>query len=218
MTRITKLSLWLCLISLMVGSCASQPSITANHEPTQTSLPVQTSISQPLNTNTPEPTKPPTTINPLTGLRVEDPSLLNLPAALVSISHFPPAARPQAGLSFAPYVFELYITEGATRFLTTFYGEFPKPEPHIVGNCAVRTEPFKQTDLVLGNRVWWDANQNNLEDPWEQGIGGVCINLYNANNNLLQQTTTDTNGYYAFNVSAGKYFIEVVKPNGMEFD
>jgi len=43
--------------------------------------------------------------------------LLQFPALLVSISHFPVEARPQAGLSFAPYVFEIYITEGATRFL-----------------------------------------------------------------------------------------------------
>lgn len=218
MTRILKLSYWLCLLAILLSSCASQPTSTANRAPTQTTVADATLISQSISTNTPAPTNPPLTINPLTGLRVEDLSLLNLPAALVSISHFPPAARPQAGLSFAPYVFEVYITEGATRFLTTFYGEFPKPEPHVVGDCAVRTEPFKQTDLLLGNRVWWDANQNNIEDPWEQGIGGVCVNLYDANNDLMQQTTTDSNGYYAFNVSAGKYLVEVVKPSGMEFD
>jgi hypothetical protein len=148
---------------------------------------------------------------------VQDASLLDLPAALVSISHFPPAARPQSGLSFAPFVFEIYITEGATRFLTAFYGKFPKPEPLVTGNCAVRTEPFVQTDLLLGNRVWWDENQNHLEDAWERGVGNVCVNLYDADNNLLQQTTTDSNGYYAFNVSAGTYRIAALKPEGMEF-
>jgi hypothetical protein len=157
-------------------------------------------------------------INPLTGLPVQDASLLDLPAALVSIAHFPPTARPQAGLSFAPFVFEVFITEGSTRFLTTFYGEFPKPEPVVNGDCDVRTDPFVQADILLGNRVWWDANRNHIEDAWERGVGGVCINLYDSNNNLIQQTTTDSNGYYAFNVSAGRYFIEVVKPAGMEFD
>jgi hypothetical protein len=92
---------------------------------------------------------------------------------LVSISHFPVDARPQAGLSFAPYVFEIYITEGATRFLTAFYGQFPAPEVPIVGNCEVRRQPFAQTNLILGNRVWLDANANNLQDAWENGIGGV---------------------------------------------
>jgi len=66
------------------------------------------------------PTAFPEAFNPLTGLKVADPSLLELPAVLVSISTFPVTARPQAGPSFAPYVFEIYITEGTTRYLTTF--------------------------------------------------------------------------------------------------
>jgi hypothetical protein len=150
-------------------------------------------------------------------LPVADPSLLQLPALLVSISHFPVTARPQAGLSFAPYVFEIYITEGATRFLTTFYGEFPAPEAPILGNCDVRREPFTQTNLILGNQVWWDANGNNIHDAWERGVGGVCANLYDKTGALLQQTTTDSNGYYGFNVEPGKYFVAFFKPPGMEF-
>jgi hypothetical protein len=63
-------------------------------------------------------------INPLTGLPVEDPSLLDLPPALVSISNFPVSARPQAGLSTSPIVFEMYIGYGMTRFLALFYGDY----------------------------------------------------------------------------------------------
>jgi hypothetical protein len=150
-------------------------------------------------------------------LPVADPALLQIPAVLLSISHFPVDARPQAGLSFAPFVFEIYITEGATRFLTTFYGQFPAPEVPIVGNCEVRREIFTQTSLILGNRVWLDANANNLQEAWENGIGGVCVNLYDAGGTLLQQTTTDSNGYYGFNVEAGNYIVEFLKPPGMEF-
>lgn len=164
----------------------------------------------------PEPTASIPAINPLTGLPVEDATLLELPAVLVSISHFPVTARPQAGLSFAPFVFEVYITEGATRFLTTFYGEFPAPEAPLDGGCEVRREPFTQTALILGNRVWLDANQNGIQDAWERGIGGVCVNLYDVNGVLLAQTTTDSNGYYGFNVEAGSYFIEIVTPSAMK--
>jgi hypothetical protein len=211
----------ICVMALLVGSCATRLPVTSTTLTSQTISATETPISSQPVTETPpniESTQTVIAINPLTGLPVQNASLLDLPAALVSISHFPPAARPQAGLSYAPFVFEIYITEGATRFLTTFYGEFPKPEPLITGNCSVGTEPLEQTDLILGNRVWLDANQNNIEDAWERGIGGVCVNLYDANNNLLQKTTTDSNGYYAFNVSPGKYFVEVVKPDGMEFD
>jgi len=155
--------------------------------------------------------------NPLTGLPVADPSLLQIPAVLLSISHFPVDARPQAGLSFAPYVFEIYITEGTTRFLTTFYGEFPAPEIPVTGNCEVRRTLFTQTGLILGNQVWLDANGNNTQDAWERGVGGVCVNLYDANGTLLQQTTTDSNGYYGFNVEPGKYIVEFLKPPEMGF-
>lgn len=65
-------------------------------------------------------------INPLTGLLVEDASLLDLPPALISVTNFPVSARPQAGLSFAPFVYELYIGEGMTRFLAVFYGDYPQ--------------------------------------------------------------------------------------------
>jgi hypothetical protein len=150
-------------------------------------------------------------------LPVADPSLLQIPVVLLSISHFPVDSRPQAGLSFAPYVFEIYITEGATRFLTTFYGQFPAPEVPIIGNCEVRRGIFKQTNLILGNRVWHDQNQNGIQETWENGIGGVCVNLYDSNGTLLQQTTSDSNGYYGFNVDAGNYIVQFAKPPQMEF-
>jgi hypothetical protein len=153
----------------------------------------------------------------LTGLPVADPTLLQFPALLVSISHFPVEARPQSGLSFAPYVFEFYITEGATRFLTTFYGEFPAPEVPVTGNCEVRREIFVQTSNILGNQVWQDENQNGIREVWENGIGGVCVNLYDTAGTPLQQTTTDSNGYYGFNVHPGSYIVEFLKPPGMEF-
>ena len=206
------------LIIFLLGSC-SPTAIAPTDLPfthTETSSTPATTIST-KQAETAEPMSAADTRNPLTGLPVEDPSLLQFPALLVSISHFPVEARPQAGLSFAPYVFEIYITEGATRFLTTFYGEFPAPEIPIVGNCEVRREPFDQANLILGNWVWHDENQNGIQETWENGIGGVCVNLYDANGVLIHQTTTDSNGYYGFNVLKRGYVVEFVKPPGMEF-
>lgn len=68
----------------------------------------------------------PAGVNPLTGLPVEDASLLSLPPALISVSNFPVSARPQAGLSYSPYVFEMYIGKGMTRYLAMFYGAYPQ--------------------------------------------------------------------------------------------
>ena len=67
-------------------------------------------------------------INPLTGLPVQNPDNLSLPPALVSVTNFPPTARPQAGLSFSPIVFELFIGDGMTRYLAIFYGDYPQVE------------------------------------------------------------------------------------------
>jgi hypothetical protein len=219
----SSLSLWarISLIALLLSSCSPAALPSANPSRPQTGVVSETTAAlgppESAAAETVAPTPLPAAFNPLTGLPVADPSLLRLPAVLLSISHFPVDARPQAGLSFAPYVFEIYITEGATRFLTTFYGQFPAPEVPIVGNCDVRRDIFTQTGLIVGNRVWLDANANNIQDAWENGIGGVCVNLYDAGGTLLQQTTTDSNGYYGFNVEAGNYFVEFLQPPGMEF-
>jgi len=219
-------------ILLAVSSCTSstqvptqliEKEITA--EPTSTAAAITTPANvtptlQP--TNAPESVGPdledfPAGYNPLTGQPVADPSLLDIPALLVSISHFPATARPQAGLSFAPYVFEFSITEGATRFLTAFYGEYPKPEIPVKGDCNVRSEAFAQTNLILGNQIWLDENADGIQSPGERGVGGICVYLYDATGNPVQQTSTDSNGYYGFNVEPGHYTILVVKPDWLNF-
>lgn len=210
---------FLIFIAFLLSNCSPSLPTAAISAPTQSASQAgesTTGQSTPV-LSTPEPTPYVEVFNPLTGQPVEDPSLLQIPATLLSISHFPVTARPQAGLSFAPYVFEIYITEGATRFLATFYGQFPAPEIPIMGNCEVRRELFSQTDLLLGSRVWHDENQNGILEAWEKGIGGVCVDLYDSNGERLQQTTTDTNGYYGFNVEPGTYVVAVTKPEGLEF-
>jgi hypothetical protein len=213
-------AIWIFIIASVVVSCIPNHGTAISFPTNQLTNVTETSVSTqstPTTQTVVGLTPMIEVYNPLTGLPVADPSLLELPAVLVSISHFPVTARPQAGLSFAPYVFEIYITEGATRFLTTFYGEFPVPEVPVTGNCAVRREIFTQTGLILGHQVWLDSNGNGRREDWEGGVGGVCVNLYDANNTLIQQTTTDSNGYYGFNVEAGRYFVELPKPSGMEF-
>ncbi len=227
------LTLWAVAIVCILASSSCAPAVVTQSAPTSAPLVTQsvdsnTSTPAPTFTVTPAPTATrdtfgpnqsdfPANINPLTGQPAVDPSLLKIPAMLVSISHFPPTARPQAGLSFAPWVFEFSITEGESRFLSVFYGQWPAPEIPITGNCAVRKDAFKQTGILLGSRVWLDSNKNGTQDPGEPGIGGICVNLYDANGNIVQQTTTDTNGYYGFNVDTGTYTIEFVKPSYLDF-
>lgn len=140
------------------------------------------SLATPQPTTTPVSYGPdsssfPRLVNPLSGLPVVDPSLLKIPAVLVSISHFPATGRPQSGLSYAPFVYEFSITGGETRFLAAFYGEFPKVEVPVSGLCNVRTGAFVQTSALLGNRVWLDENENGAQDVGEGGVPGICVDL-----------------------------------------
>lgn len=64
----------------------------------------------------------PTVLNPLTGLPVPDPSLLNRHPLAIKVTNFPRYTRPQSGLSLADQVFEYYIEGGLTRFIAVFYG------------------------------------------------------------------------------------------------
>jgi hypothetical protein len=71
----------------------------------------------------PEPEAVDQAINPFTGLPVDDPESLRLRPILVSISNFPPSARPQSGLSYAAHVFSTFIGFGMNRFLALVYAE-----------------------------------------------------------------------------------------------
>lgn len=142
------------------------------------------------------PQEYPAGVNPLTGLPVENPSNLQAPPALVSITNFPITARPQAGLSFSPVVHELYVGEGTTRFLAMFYGDFPqeavdqneKPgSPNVVADNAqigpvrsgrVSYEPLRK--LYNGFLVMASA------DP---SVGASL----NAANNVYAQNPGDVN-------------------------
>lgn len=189
--------------------------------PTETIAPISapaqqaTSIPQQLG---PELADFPPGTNPLTGLPVGDSALLNLPAILISIPNFPVTARPQAGLSFAPWTYEIYIGYGESRFLSAFYGEEPQVIPRQHGSCKVRTDPFVPGAVVLGRRVWLDTNKNGVQDPNEPGIAGLCVTLQDAGGKTLQTTSSDSNGYYGFNVEAGQtYVLSFEKPNGLDF-
>jgi hypothetical protein len=65
----------------------------------------------------------PSNVNPLTGLVVSDPSLLNRRPLMIKVSNFPRTARPQAGLSKADVLWEFYTEFGNTRWIAMYYGQ-----------------------------------------------------------------------------------------------
>lgn len=227
--RIKIAALGLALAMTLAACAPTQADAPASDSPAPASPTPTFSTPTATPIPTPQPTLPPALLgpdeedfppnyNPLTGQPAAEPSLLELPALLVSISNFPATARPQAGLSFASMVFQFSITEGADRFLAVFYGGFPYPEVPLTGDCPVRPGAFTPSGLLLGNRVWLDADRDGTQEPGEPGVGGVCVNLYDAKGNLLQTTSTDSNGYFAFDVQAGgEYLLGFEPPPGMSF-
>ena len=70
---------------------------------------------------------------------------------------------------------------------------------------------------TIGNKVWKDLNCDGVrQSTTEPGLGGVTVNLMNANNPgvVIATTTTSSTGSYSFNVPAGSYIVQVVPPLG----
>ena len=89
---------------------------------TPTAAPAVQVDASPTIQPTDAPTPQPIVLNPLTGLPVADPALLERMPIMVKVSNFPREGRPHAGLSFADIVFDYYIGYGTNRFLAIFYG------------------------------------------------------------------------------------------------
>lgn len=64
---------------------------------------------------------------------------------------------------------------------------------------------------TIGDFVWEDLNNNGLQDESEPGLGGVVLNLKDANDDLVSTTTSDSLGNYSFEeVAPGIYHIEIL--------
>ena len=61
-------------------------------------------------------------VNPLTGLAVSDPTLLERRPMAIKVTNFPRSVRPQYGLTLADHVYEYYLENLITRFIGVFYG------------------------------------------------------------------------------------------------
>ena len=81
---------------------------------------------------------------------------------------------------------------------------------------------YKPTNLKLGNRVWYDIDNDGINDASEDGIRNVTVRLYRDNNNdnvadgaSIATLLTDVDGYYTFSsLTAGNYIVGAVIPNG----
>ena len=67
----------------------------------------------------------------------------------------------------------------------------------------------------IGDRVWFDANSNGIQDFGEPGIPNAFVMLTTCNGAFLDFKFTDSNGNYCFtDLDAGNYRVFFANPNG----
>ncbi|PNZ49775.1 SdrD B-like domain-containing protein, partial [Staphylococcus intermedius] len=78
-----------------------------------------------------------------------------------------------------------------------------------------KTEPPVPPTHNIGDKVWEDTNKDGIQDTDEPGIPNVTVTLKDADGNIVDTRTTDSNGNYLFeNVKQGNYTIEFTTPDG----
>jgi hypothetical protein len=111
-------------LHIIVNTLTPSPLPTITNTPTIT----PTIVITPTQTVTPTqvaygPTNFPKNIDPLTGLAVSDPSLLDRRPVAIKINIVPRTTnRPPWGLTFADIVYDYYHNDGYSRFHAIFYG------------------------------------------------------------------------------------------------
>lgn len=73
---------------------------------------------------------------------------------------------------------------------------------------------------ALGDFVWFDSNENGIQDSGELGIAGVLVTLTGNTftGQVNRDTLTDASGYYYFdNLKPGEYQIQVELPDNYRF-
>lgn len=78
----------------------------------------------------------------------------------------------------------------------------------VEANCGVAS-------IQVGNRVWFDGDADGLQDPAEQPLDGVAVELIDSSGSVRATTTTDSAGSYYFdNITANAdYKIRLAKSN-----
>jgi hypothetical protein len=67
----------------------------------------------------------------------------------------------------------------------------------------------------IGDRVWYDANGDGIQDLGEMGAADVPMALLDSVGNVLANTTTTSAGWYQFlSVQPGDYRVQITPPSG----
>jgi hypothetical protein len=110
----------------------------------------------------------PSNVNPLTGLIVSDPQLLDRRPLAIKVSNFPRTARPQAGLSKADILWEFYTEFGNTRWIAMYYGQDAEKVGPIRSARVLDTRIMPLYDAILVHvqafeTVWVEISKSGVD-------------------------------------------------------
>lgn len=149
-------------------------------------------------------------VNPLTGLQVKNSENLLLPPALISITNFPVSSRPQAGLSYSPFVFEIYIGEGMTRYLAMFYGDFPEAVTDANGSGSTSTTT-NTTGTVTDNAMVGPIRSGRLPYEGIRKLFNGFLVMASGSSSVVPSLNQYTNVYGSDASSPNSAMIDVTK-------
>jgi len=83
------------------------------------------------------------------------------------------------------------------------------PTPPGLRACTPLTFSISSPGLAcLGDQVIYDTNKDGIQDPGEEGVEGVKVELYDSNDDLISETSTNSEGKYLFcNLEPGEYYV-----------
>ncbi len=73
-----------------------------------------------------------------------------------------------------------------------------------------------ETQALIGDFVWFDADGDGLQDPDEEGVPGISIQIDLGEGSIIE-TVSDENGFYLFNLSADTYTLQFFIRDGLAF-
>lgn len=123
---------------------------------------------------------------------------------------------------YLPQGFELISTseEEAAINIGVSYAEFGEYEICVEsfykqssqGTCCRKFNYTNCQPSIISGQVFFDANNNSINDNPDPGIEDILINLYSIQTGFLSSTFTNDHGEYTFaNLLPGEYHIEVVE-------
>ena len=77
---------------------------------------------------------------------------------------------------------------------------------------------YSYTPAKVGDKVFFDANQDGVQGSAERGVPGVAVHLLDKDGNVVANTTTDGSGVYGFSgLMPGDYSVKFDLPAGAAF-